>query len=94
LPLSRAYATSRISTAPSGSSRTLKGSAVVTIGVDRHGAGGDDGTSVRPLFSRRGFLGRLLASPYLVVLEGRYWCRVVLCEKGQGNGTESEASVR
>ena len=52
-------------TAPSDPTRTVKGSAVVTIGVGRGGVGRDNGTSGGLLpFTRRWFLAvRLAAAP-------------------------------
>jgi hypothetical protein len=35
--------------------------------------------------------GVSLLSHYLGVFEGRYWCRVALCEKGQESRIKSEA---
>ena len=47
------YAMSRTSIVPSGSNRTLNGSAVVLIGVDRRSVGRNDGLSLGFPFSRR-----------------------------------------
>src|SRR5687768_15070403 len=49
LPLSRAYATSRRSIAPSESRRTLKRSTIVAIGVGRRRVGSDNGSCRRLL---------------------------------------------
>jgi hypothetical protein len=38
--------------------------------------------------------GVLLLVHYLGVFEGRYWCRVALCEKGQESRIKSEAQMR